>query len=395
MQLKGWLYDGESSQRYSICLTCSIEGVFSWRSPQGNATNNTENPNNTINSPIIDTQEGDSTPPKLHTYTVDQLSFTSRVGNTPRFIDFPDQFRFETSDNNEVDQLLKTFAKCGHLRLSLVEKWAHKLEASKRFIFSAMALTILSCWIMIQYGIPYFSKELAQALPVELATHIGSGSLDILDESIMSPSELPKTREQQLNAIFTDLLPSDQEDIPFELIFRKSELAGANAFALPSGTIVFTDKMINLAENDDELRTIMLHEIGHVVNRHSLRHVIQQSGLALIVMLITGDVSTSSAVILAIPGLLLEASYSQAIEFEADTYALDHLATHEIAPIHFVRIMKRLEASHQQAIKEKDESHSKDNLELERQLSDYFSSHPPTAERLKRFTVKPEHDLSF
>jgi Zn-dependent protease with chaperone function len=376
MQLKGWLYNGESSQRYAIYLTCSDEGVFSWRAPQCNIENSL------IEDTLLDAK---ITPPKLHRYTIDQLKFSSRVGNTPRFINFPDQFRFETSDNNEVDALLKTFANSGQLKLSIVDKWAHKLEASKRFILSAVTLTTLSCWIMVQYGIPYFSKELAQVLPIELATHIGSGSLEVLDESIMSPSELPEARVQQLTSTFAALLPTDQESIPFKLVFRKSELAGANAFALPSGTIIFTDEMIELAENDDELRTIMLHEIGHVVNRHSLRHVIQQSGLALIVMLITGDASTSSALILAIPGLLLEASYSQAIEYEADTYALEHLETHNIAPAHFVAIMKRLEKNHQQAIKDKDDT------DIKKQLSDYFSSHPPTTERLKRFTIKPVH----
>jgi len=353
MQIEGWLYDGASSKRYPIYLNCSSDGILSWDEPEA------------------------------HSYPIGLLSFSSRIGNTPRFIDFPDQFKFETSDNNTVDKLLKAYMYKGHVKLGLVDKWVHKIESSKRLIITSLSLVIVTCWLSIQYGIPYFSKQLASALPVELATSIGSGTLDIMDESLMSPSQLPEVRTQALQTVFQDLLPEDQNGFPFKLIFRKSELVGANAFALPSGTIIFTDEMVELAENDNELKTIMLHEIGHVIHRHSLRHVIQQSGLALIVLLITGDVSGSSAIILAIPGLLLEASYSQAIEFEADTYALTNLAKYNIAPKHFIDIMERLEKSHQ-----RDEKNELPNTELEdseRSFKDYFSSHPPTQARLERF----------
>jgi len=360
-KIEGWLYDGASSKRYPISLNCSSDGVLSWDEPEARS------------------------------YPIGLLSFSSRIGNTPRFIDFPDQYRFETSDNNAVDKLLNTCTQKGHVKPGLVDKWVHKIESSKRLIITSLGLVIITCWLSIQYGIPYFSKQLANALPVELATSIGSGTLDIMDESLMSPSQLPVARSQALQTIFQGLLPEDQDGIPLKLIFRKSEIVGANAFALPSGTIIFTDEMVELAENDDELKTIMLHEIGHVMHRHSLRHVIQQSGLALVVLLISGDVSGSSAIILAIPGLLLEASYSQAIEFEADTYALTNLTRHNISPKHFAAIMERLEKSHQRDTETGDQFDEESELskvefeESERSFKDYFSSHPPTQARLERF----------
>jgi|GEM_PF-1479320 len=39
----------------------------------------------------------------------------------------------------------------------------------------------------------------------------------------------------------------------------------ANAFALPSGDILVTDRLMEMAGKPEELDAILLHEIGHVV----------------------------------------------------------------------------------------------------------------------------------
>ena len=69
----------------------------------------------------------------------------------------------------------------------------------------------------------------------------------------------------------------------------------------------------------------MAHEVGHVIHRHGLRTLIQKSSLAVLLVLVTGDVSTSSSIITALPAILIEAGYSQTMEREADTYALEYL----------------------------------------------------------------------
>ena len=85
---------------------------------------------------------------------------------------------------------------------------------------------------------------------------------------------------------------------------------GANAFALPNGTIVVTDDLVKLAEHDDELVAVLAHEIGHVVSRHALRRVLQDSGVMLLVAGITGDIVSISSLAAALPTLLIEAKYS-------------------------------------------------------------------------------------
>ena len=55
-----------------------------------------------------------------------------------------------------------------------------------------------------------------------------------------------------------------------------------NAFAYPNGKIYITDELIqDLETTDDELAAILAHEIGHVVNRHSIKGLVEKSAVLL------------------------------------------------------------------------------------------------------------------
>ena len=69
----------------------------------------------------------------------------------------------------------------------------------------------------------------------------------------------------------------------------------ANAFALPGGTVVMTDAIVQAAADkgisDDALVGVLAHEIGHVVHRHGMRMVVEQGVLNMGLGLALGDVS--------------------------------------------------------------------------------------------------------
>lgn len=332
-----------------------------------------------------------------------EINISSRIGNSTRYINFPDGSQFETEDNAAIDEMVEKLAN------DPLHGLAHKLESAKAFILFTIVAVILFGWLFIQYGIPAFSKQIAELLPEEASQYMGQGVLDAMDKGFFSESKLTEKRQNELTTLFNSLLKNIEGSKNYRLKFRLGGKIKANAFALPDGAIVFTDELINLAEKDLEIASIMLHEIGHLKNHHSLRATIQQFSLAMFVMVITGDVSTSSSIITAIPVMLVESGFSQDMETEADTYSLEYMQKHKVDPAYFAIMMEKLEASYMpeysicmeaitgdanktakqikcitDAVKLNKVENNKDN----KSAMDYFSTHPSSKERIDRFRLK-------
>lgn len=91
---------------------------------------------------------------------------------------------------------------------------------------------------------------------------------------------------------------------------------GANAFALPDGTLVVTDELVELAgDNDDEVLAVLAHELGHIHERHGLRLLRTQglSGEPLAVMLEKLEDTRAGAGKVAAAGIWLD-SHPRTIE---------------------------------------------------------------------------------
>src|SRR5690606_9814722 len=153
---------------------------------------------------------------------LETVEISSRLGNTPRMLRFADGGSFETADNAAVDRLL------GGRNL------AHRLESRLRYVLLGVLVTVLFVWGGVRYGIPALAEGVAFALPESVSRQVGQGVLELLDEQILFPSELPAPEQARLRARFAPLLA--RAGVPIRLEFRKAAAQiGANAFALPSG----------------------------------------------------------------------------------------------------------------------------------------------------------------
>ena len=70
--------------------------------------------------------------------------------------------------------------------------------------------------------------------------------------------------------------------LPLRLELRAGGAIGPNAFALPSGIIMVTDELVRIAEHPEEFESVLAHEAGHMVHRHSLRMLLQGSASTLL-----------------------------------------------------------------------------------------------------------------
>ncbi len=297
------------------------------------------------------------------------VQVSPRLADTPRFLYFPGGGKLETEHNETVDRLIAELKRPGKL------SFVHRLESRWRYVSLAFAVLLLFLFGTVQYGVPSLAKVVAFRLPYSVLGLASQQTLGIMDRTLLSPSELEPERQQQLMEHFRPVIQNHLAYNP-TVLFRNGERVGPNAFALPNGTIVFTDEMVRLAEQDDQLVAVLAHEIGHVVHRHGMRTLIQDSILGFTLLAITGDVSGSSELFLGLPVVLAELAYSREFEREADHYALTYLRSNNIPPHHFATLMRSIEK----------EMQKKGRTSNGKWLS-YLSTHPLTQERIKRFEV--------
>jgi Zn-dependent protease with chaperone function len=330
------------------------------------------------------------------------LRVSSRLGNTPRYVYFPDGGKFECLDNDTLDQC------CQQITPNPIQQWIHKLETHWHYVALTLGVVLLFSWAVVVYGVPASAKHVAKVLPHQVSEFASEQTLEMLDKTFMEPSTLDEQVKQRLAESFAPVLAA-HPDIPLRVLFRDGGRVGANAFALPDGTMIFTDQMVQLAKHDEELIAVLAHEIGHVVHHHGMRLAIQDSILAFLLVAVTGDISTTSELLVALPLILTQMAYSRDFERESDDYALAYMQAHNIEPIHFVNLMTRLETSitcqakldRADEAKADDKSPEATEYTLEHcqenhndaeasdsqmdSVLDYFSSHPSTAERLQQF----------
>lgn len=300
-----------------------------------------------------------------------KLQFSQRVGNIPRKITLADGSVFETPDNTSVDAWLD---QADHQDGG--SQWMHTVETRWRWIASGLVLSLLLLVGAAVWGLPWMGKYIAYQLPPEVNAALAEGTLKTLDNLILEPSELPRERQQAIREHFQKtLLPLDKQGFNYSLHFR--DMQGVpNAFALPSGEIVVTDRLAEIVTKPEELDSILLHEIGHVVHRHSLRQVIQSSAITVALVMLTGDASAVDEWTLALPATLLQSQYSREFETEADVYSFERMIQAGIDPVNFGNALNRITRD---ALE--DSPLSKKDTERAETFLKYLSSHPTDSDR--------------
>lgn len=294
------------------------------------------------------------------------IAVSPRIGDTRRHLGFPDGGSFETGDNETVDAWVRRHGHGSRRGLLL-----HRLDASFGYVLVAVLVTVLGAYAVVGWGLPWLSRHAAFALPPAVSAALGGGSLELLDEHLLEASRLPAQRQRELADLLARLRPSG-EDYAFRLVLRAGGPVGANAFALPDGTLVLTDELIELAGDDARIGAVMLHEIGHVVGRHGLRAALQNAGLATLLVIVAGDVASADSLLFTVPTLLVRTAYSREMETEADLYATRAMQARRMDPRLLLEMLQRLEQAHATAAGGAD-----------RRWLDYLSTHPVGEARLR------------
>jgi Zn-dependent protease with chaperone function len=305
-----------------------------------------------------------------HTYPVTALNIPAGVGSVRRVVNFPNGGMCELEDLELLSALEDA---CGGKR---IENVIHLWEKSLPLILTSVALTALLVVLFVRYGVPPLARHAAFALPAATESSIGNEVLKSLDRIVMKPSKLSKERRDELAILFRRVAGDGADTAGYRLEFRDSPVIGANAIALPSGIVVITDGLVELARQDDEIAAILAHELGHVYCRHALRHVLQSSAAGLVMATLTGDLASITALAATLPVVLVDASFSRGFEREADDAAIAWMRTAGVEPRRYAEILGRLQA--QMDVKNGVKGNTKSPVR------NYLTSHPDTGERIRR-----------
>jgi len=259
---------------------------------------------------------------------LETIDVSSRLGKIERKVTFEDGSVFATNDNDAVDVLIKP--------LGNSSGFLHSLESKISWVLVALIITIFAGYGFFKWGVPWASTQIAHALPQKTNELIAANTLNFLDKYMFEESELDASRQEKIRTHFLQ----------------------------------------------NEMDSVLLHEMGHVAHRHSLQRVIQATFVTTAVMLIAGDTSGIADMGLGLGSLLVSSNYSRGHESEADEYAFKKMLMAKIDPNHFSTIMERM--TDYMEVEMGQEEDDKKQTEEEKEWLDYLSTHPSTEQRIEQ-----------
>jgi Zn-dependent protease with chaperone function len=306
-------------------------------------------------------------------WPLSELEISERLGNTPRFVSCAGQGHCEVTDHARFDALLQEFG--------VKKGWLDWMQHSLPWAAAALLVMVVLFGVGYRYALPWAAAELAARTPDSVLQQVSNPTLQLLEGRVLFPSTLSAERQQAVVSSFARLMPETAGVPHYQILFRRSEKMGANAFALPSGTIVVLDDLVALAQDDNEVSAVLAHELGHVQRRHGMRMLLQSSIVGLFLTWYIGD---ASWVLAGAPAMLLQAKFSRDMEREADEYAAQALQQNGLSSCLLAGMLDKLEKSYRE--KEHKNAQAREggsNGEAGEVAAEFLSTHPATRERIQ------------
>lgn len=320
-----------------------------------------------INEPLPDTDPTVEKVTKIQSsFEFDELALQPVLANLPRELVLPSGAKLVFEAKYGIERYFQ------HQSGYQVLNW---LEKNKYAWLLALLLTPIAFYWLIKVVIPAAARSVTPLVPYSVTAQIDEQVLYALDKLTMEPTELSDEVKQVVTQSWQQALSAvPNTEQPLALNFRASETYGANAFALPGGNVVITDELAELLHQQPEAITaIFLHEIAHVEYRHGLQMVAEATGVSLLMTYFFGDLEGAAEYFSGAALTVIQNQFSQDLETEADSFALEHLKVIGIKPSVFADALS--------ALAQLDEG---EELEQAGKLEQYLSTHPSIKARVDR-----------
>lgn len=244
---------------------------------------------------------------------------------------------------------------------------------------ATLLAVLVAGWL---WGLPLAARTLLAFVPAEADQLIGQQMARSMEQQLFGPSRLPDQEQQAIrDALATAVRAAWPQggEPAHDLRFVDGRRVGANALALPGGTVFLTDQLVALAKKPGTdaadpqamLVGVLGHELGHVERRHGMRATAQVLLIGMVAAALLGDLNTLLA---GVPVVLVQNGYSRDFEREADHDSARILLAAGHSPTVMASFFERMRSERKAA---GDDASGLIGIGL--------ASHPPDAERIEFF----------
>lgn len=230
-------------------------------------------------------------------------------------------------------------------------------------------------------GAAYRNADIAPAVRPALDTDEGGlwMTMEEAEEDLKTAGNL--VRDEALNAYVKDVTCKVAGPYCADIRVYIVQVPDFNAMMAPNGMMIIWTGLLLRARNEAQLATILGHEIGHYVERHSLerwRDIRTKTDIMMFFSIATSAAGVGYVGKLASIGVMASIyAYSRDHEREADDVGLKIIADAGYDPREAPKIWSRV-------IREEEADEDKKTRVI------FFSTHPDPEERLETLTVEAD-----
>lgn len=254
-----------------------------------------------------------------------------------------------------------------------LSKIVTRRELSSRLKLTLWCLAVFAVLACLGWmATSFMARSLIARIPAEWEAEIGREVLEELQGEMQFVDD--KERMAKLAALASPLTRKvGGTNQPF--IFHIVENPEPNAYALPGGHVIVYTGMLDLVDRPEELLGVIAHEVAHVTQKHGFRKVMSGAGPFLIFGVFLRGGNGLLNMLSDNSGLLIQQSFSQEYETEADDVGWQYLVDANIDPRGMTELFLKLKG-----------------YELGQKLVSLtpqaFDSHPALEKRIARLEAK-------
>ena len=192
-------------------------------------------------------------------------------------------------------------------------------------------------------------------------------------ENLQNDSDENQQFRRYIEKVGTNVATRAQRKLPYKFHLIPEPYM-INAFAVPGGHVYVGKGLLDLMDSEDELASVLGHEVEHIDRRHAVERLQIEARLRHLGLL---------RLLVALPLEVFEAGYSKEQELEADREGTRLAVNSGYSPTGAVRMFEAFDRRFREAKEEQAKSPQAEAAGLAvTTLTDYFRTHPSSQERI-------------